>query len=120
MRELLAPHYAQVLSLTELPSAAPSDTAEWQRMLAAAALSCAGLTLFLKERIDVWFVDAYKELLRALFPDAARLEGVSWAEADELLRRHQLTGGLTPQERERLWSEWCTTVRGRDRDVANT
>jgi len=39
---------------------------------------------------------------------------VAWADAEEALRRHQVTGGLTPQERERMWTEWCATVRARD------
>ena len=58
--------------------------------------------------------DAFQELLAVTYPTTAQLEGVEWAEAEEVLRRHQVTGGLTPQERERMWTEWCTTVRTRD------
>ena len=68
-------------------------------------LSCAGLTNFLKEAIDDWFVQAFDELLRATFPSAERLEGVTWQQAEELLRRHVVTGGLTIEERRRLFLE---------------
>jgi len=111
LRALLAPHYRAALGLAELPSAAPSDAAAWEALLAAAALSCAGLTACLKERIDVWFVDAFNQLLAQLFPSAARLDGLAWAEAEEALRRHQVTGALSPQVRRRLFDEHCEHVR---------
>ena len=113
LRSLLAPHYAAATGLAELPSAAPSDADAWEQLLAGAALSCAGVTTFLKERIDVWFVDAVARLLCELYPTAARLEGVAWAEAEELMRRHQVTGALSPQVRRRLFDEHCEKVSTR-------
>ena len=111
LRSLVAKHYATAATLTELPSAAPSDAAAWEPVLAAATLSCAGLTCCLKELIDVWFVDAFNGLLTTYYPSAQRLEGVTWAEADALLRRYQVTGALDPLVRERLFIEHSTAMR---------
>ena len=111
LRSLVAKHYATAATLTELPSAAPSDAAAWEPVLAAATLSCAGLTCCLKELIDVWFVDAFNGLLTTYYPSAQRLEGVTWAEADALLRRYQVTGALDPLVRERLLIEHSTAMR---------
>ena len=41
------------------------------------------------------------------------VEGVSWAEAEELMRRHQVTGALSPQVRRRLFDEHCEKVSTR-------
>ena len=72
MRSLIAPHYARgVAGLTELPSVGPRDPEAWERLLAATALSCSGLTVFLKDAIDAWFLRAYDELLRALLREGA-------------------------------------------------
>jgi hypothetical protein len=101
-----------VAAMAELPSAAPSDAREWERLLAGAALSCAGMTTYLKEGIDDWFVTSYVELLSLTYPSAAALEGVTWAEAEECLRRHIVTGGLTIEERERLYLEHRARVMG--------
>ena len=38
----------------------------------------------------MWFVDAFNALLTTYYPSAERLEGVTWAEADVLLRRYQV------------------------------
>ena len=103
LRALLAPHYAKVNGLIELPSAYPSDEAAWEEVLAASAMCCAALTEFLKERFDAYFEDAYKALLRVHFVTAAHAEGVTWAEAEEALRRHQVSGGLTIERRRELF-----------------
>ena len=113
LRSLVARHYAAAATLTELPSAAPSDAAAWEPVLAAATLCCAGLTCCLKELIDVWFVDAFNGLLNTYYPSAQRLDSVTWAEADAVLRRYQVTGALDPLVRERLFTEHCDEVRGR-------
>jgi len=113
LRDLVARHYTAAAALTELPSVAPSDAAQWEQFLACAVLGCAALTSCLKERIDLWFVDAFLELLEATYPTSALLEGVHWAEAEEVLRRHQVTGGLDPRERKRLFGEHCERLRQR-------
>ena len=105
MRSLVAPHYSWAATLSELPSAAPSDKEAWSKLLAVTALSCASLTSFLKERIDDWFVEAFIELLQSTYPTAALLEGVGWQDAEDVLRRHIVTGGLTIEERRRLFLE---------------
>ena len=51
MRDFIAPHYREVSALLELPSVYPSQPEEWERLLAACALACAGLTDFLKARV---------------------------------------------------------------------
>mgnify|MGYP007125182726 CR=1 FL=1 len=105
LRTLVARHYASA-SPMELPSAVPSRHEEWEPMLAAAALSCAGLTAFLKERIDAFFVDAFDALLAASWPTAADVSAVEWPEAEAVMRRHQVTGGLSPQQREQLFDAY--------------
>ena len=118
LRDLVARHYTAAAALTELPSIAPSDAAQWEQFLACAVLGCAALTSCLKERIDLWFVDAFLKLLEATYPTSALLEGVHWAEAEEVLRRHQVTGGLDPRERKRLFGEHCERLRQRDGGAA--
>ena len=106
MRSLIAPHYARgVAGLTELPSVGPRDPDAWERLLAATALSCSGLTVFLKDAIDAWFLRAYDELLHQLYGSRSRVENVSWKEAEEVLRSHIVTGGLDGQVRRRLFEE---------------
>ena len=68
----------------------PKPTPNPNQVLAAATLSCASLTSCLKELIDVWFVDAFTQLLATYYPSASSLEGVSWHDADTLLRRYQV------------------------------
>ena len=80
-------------------------------LAAQAALSSAGLTLFLKEAIDSWFVESFKELLEAIYPTRARISGVRWEEAEVVLRRHVVTGGLDGRERRRLWEEHVQGLR---------
>lgn len=105
MLELIAPHYSFATTLTELPNTLPSDDDPdaWEASLAAVALSCAGITSMIKERCDCYFEDTFKELLMAYFPTAERL--VDWAQAEEMLRSHISTGGLTPELRETLFKE---------------
>ena len=112
LQSLLARHYASATALTDLPSAVPSDPAAWERFLAGAALGCAGLTSFLKEQIDLWFVASFLELLDVIYGTVERVDGVEWVEAEEVLRRHIVTGGLRPEERQRLWTEHCQRVLG--------
>ena len=103
MRALLAPHFKAVSSLLELPSAYPNQDEEWEQLLAAGALACAGLTAFLKDRFEAYFDDSFDELLCTHYRTTALAEAVSWEEAEETLRRHQVTGGLTPQRRRQLF-----------------
>jgi hypothetical protein len=105
LRELLAPHYSAVAGLTELPSVLPTQTEEWERLLAAVALSCSGLTIFLKDAIDAWFLRAYDELLRQLFPTRKSVEGTSWVDVERIVRSHIVTGGLDGAVRRQLFEE---------------
>ena len=45
LQSLLAPHFAEATSLLEIPSASPSRSDEWERLLAMAALCLAGMTV---------------------------------------------------------------------------
>ena len=105
MRGLLAPHYRAAAAMLELPSAYPSQADEWDELLAASALCCAGLVGFLKERFDDFFVAAFNELLAVHYPNAERVRGVGWEEAERALRRQQVSGGLTLEKRRQLFEE---------------
>lgn len=110
LRSLLAPKYAEVARLTELPSVVPTETEAWEVLLAAVALSCSGLAVFLKDAIDAWFLAAYDELLCQLFSTRASVESIPWAEAEELLRSHIVTGGLDGKVRQQLFEEHRTRL----------
>ena len=83
------------------PSGEPS---EWDALLAASTLCCGALTAFLKQRFDEHFVDAFNELLRSHYPTLESI--VTWHEAEEALRRHQVTGGLSAEKRRALFEEY--------------
>ena len=70
----------------------------------------ASLVRYLMGTFDAAFVEKFNELLRAHFYDARHV-GVQWREADEVLRRHVVTGALDPRERERLFEAHMAQLR---------
>ena len=54
---------------------------------------------------DRYFEDAFEQLLRDHYGSAEQLSSVSWSQAEEAMRRHQVTGGLTPERRRQLFEE---------------
>ena len=50
-----------------------------------------------------FFVKAFDALLEATWPTAAAVRAVEWPEAEAVMRRHQVTGGLSPAQREDLF-----------------
>ena len=67
------------------------EPSEWDALLAGEHAVLRALTAFLKQRFDEHFVDAFNELLRSHYPTLESI--VTWHEAEEALRRHQVTGG---------------------------
>ena len=114
LQDLVAPHYSSVGTgaLMELPAAYPSNRAEWEHFLAASALTSAGVVGFLKECIDDFFLRSYEVLLQAHFGTVERAS-TPWEEAEAVLRRHQVTGGLDPTVRRDMFEAHCVRVRTR-------
>ena len=83
----------------------PSEGEAWEEVVAACALCCAGLTVYLKERFEVYFLDSFKELLVSHYGTVDRAASVSFDEAEEQLRRHIVTGGLDIRVRKALFDE---------------
>ena len=112
MQQMLAPHYSEALAAADLPSAYTSSQGpEWERVLAAAALSSACMTSFLKRRIDGFFVDEFNALLRRYFGTPEKVAATPWAEADRQLRdAAQVTGGLSPEQRRELYEQHAAAV----------
>ena len=88
---------------------------EWEELLALSVLSCAGMTTFLKDCHDQYFVDTYRQLLESHYPSAADAD-VPWPEAEEALRRHIATGGLDIKVRRKLFDEHISGLRQRGAD----
>ena len=115
MRSFLAPHFQRLTAgggLVDLPDSFPSRGREWEAVVAACLLSMAGLTVFLKERIDSFFVDAFNELLATHYTTADALDALTSDEVDAELRRYQVTGGLSVQQRQDLIGVHKERLRG--------
>merc|ERR1719161_367816 len=97
----VTPHFFNVIRWLELPDSTPSQPRAWDKLLAGSALSCAGLVGYLKERFDEYFVKACDFLLAENYPTLESAAAVTFEEADAVLRRHQVTGGLSPEQRKR-------------------
>jgi len=113
LSDLVASQYFKGLpGLMELPRAYTSQKEEWSRILAACALSCAGMTTYLKDLFDNYVVTAFNDLLEAHYRRAEHLN-VSWDECERAMRRHIVTGGLTIQQRQELFEAHQTKLRTR-------
>ena len=89
------------------------DREAFDALLETTAVCSASRVRYLMGTFDAAFVEKFNELLRAHFYDARHV-GVEWREADEVLRRHVVTGALDPRERERLFEAHMAQLR---RDV---
>jgi hypothetical protein len=113
LRSLVAPHYAQAGGggLVELPDAAPSDRNGWERFLAASALTSGGVVGFLKDGIDDFFVRSYERLLQVHWPTVESVRAARWEDAEVLIRRYEVTGGLDPRIRQEMFEAHCDRLQ---------
>lgn len=111
LRELVAPEYASLCNMFELPDALPSGAPdEWRRFMAASALCCASLTCFMKEAFDHYFVSAFDELLNVHY-NAAEHADVTFEACELALRRHIVTGGLSAKQRRQRFEAHLEQLR---------
>lgn len=113
LQDLVSGEYFRGLAgLAELPRTSRYRPEKWRQFLAGCALTSAGMTTYLKNEFDNFFVTSFKELLTAHYNRAEHLN-VSWDECEEAMRRHIVTGGLTIAQRQQLFEVHLTNLRER-------
>ena len=114
LRSLIAPQYVSSGGgpMVELPDAHPADDVAWQQFLAASAMTSAGIVGFLKDAIDDFFIRSYQNILQTHYPTAELACATPWAEAEVLIRRYEVTGGLDPRVRREMFEQHCLRLSG--------
>ena len=92
-----------VLSLRDVPTIEkfhPTD--DQQKFQAVLILGISGLIQFLEKCLEQFFQDSYNDLLCNLFYERKHTS-LQWQEAEDMVRRHQITGGLDRETLEEMF-----------------